>query len=925
MRGTVQGVGFRPTVARVARRLGLAGWVKNDGDGVLLRLVGPREVRDSFVAAFLAELPPLAHVESVERSETGTLEAGESGPEEAPASGLHGRESGPLGGESGPPGVATGFVIVESDSGAPHTAVAPDAATCAACLAEIRDPGARRFRYPFTNCTHCGPRFTIVTAIPYDRQRTTMAPFALCAACRAEYTDEGDRRYHAEPIACPRCGPHVSLEPAETRDVDLWGARQSSSRPAGSVKGAYGGDPAETKLDVVVEAAAPARVTDANVDVVVEAAALIRQGAIVAVKGLGGYHLCCDATSERAVAALRERKRRRGKPFALMVRDLAMAEQWCHIGSLEREALTSTAAPIVLLERLTTEGASSRDGASAVPDADGAATRESDSAVPDANRGATQDSIGAARSTLRIASAVAPGQRTLGVMLPATPLHHLLMERLEGPIVCTSGNLSEEPQCVDAAEARERLGGIADFFLHHDRGIAQRIDDSVVRVADGEVRVIRRARGFAPAPLRLPPGFEKAPRVTAMGAQLKGTVCLLQEGHAVLSQHLGDLDDRRTLEEQRRTVEVLSRLYQHEPALVAVDRHPDYASTREGASLAEHHGVPLVEVQHHHAHIAACLAEHQVPLGAGPVLGIALDGLGYGEDGALWGGEFLRVRYTGFERVASFRAVALPGGDLASREPWRNLYAYLMTGMNRQEMTARTFGRLHQTLLSKPLSILDQALRTGIGAPLASSCGRLFDAVAAAVGLHAECVDHEGQAAIALEQAVTPEALAAAHAEVLYPVMVRPAESAHEAPTHEGATRGRSSGRANAGHSLSGAASLPALDASTLFPALLRDLAAGAGASLIAARFHVALGDAIVRMALGLLDAPAVAFVDRTVALGGGVWQNRVLLEIVAGRLRGAGVRVLVPREVPANDGGVALGQAVVAGARFLVREATCA
>jgi hydrogenase maturation protein HypF len=876
MRGTVQGVGFRPAVARVARRLGLAGWVKNDAEGVLLALAGPRAVRDAFVAAFLADLPPLAHVESVERCETASLEAAAAR------------------GESG-------FAILESAAGAPRTGVSPDAATCAACLAEIRDPGARRFGYPFTNCTHCGPRFTIVTAIPYDRQRTTMAPFELCADCRAEYMDEGDRRYHAEPIACPRCGPQISLEQVP------------------------------------------------NIDVLDAAAALIRRGAIVAVKGLGGYHLCCDATSEAAVTALRERKRRRSKPFALMARDLAAIERLCLLAPLERRALTSPAAPIVLLDRR-----------------------------PEAPS---------------VASGVAPGHRSLGVMLPATPLHHLLMERLVVPIVCTSGNLSEEPQVTDAAEARERLAGIADAYLDHDRAIAQRLDDSVVRLADGAIRVVRRARGFAPAPLPLPPGFERAPRVTALGAQLKGTVCLLQDGHAVLSQHTGDLDDLRTLQEHRRTLRVLTELYEHDPEIIAVDMHPDYPSTRDGARLAEQRGLPLVSVQHHHAHIAACLAEHQVPLDHPPVLGIALDGLGYGDDGTLWGAEFLMASYATAVRVATMKPVALLGGDLAAREPWRSLYAHLMAAMTWRDLTTHfTSLPLTRHLATKPRDLLDQALRTGLGAPLASSCGRLFDAVAAALALHPDRIDDEGQAAIALEQALTPAVLSRAEAEPPYPMPLRfppntaasvrdstvaapnsTVASPDSAPdstvavpdtvvaavtcepgegARERSVRGRvraedrlSAGTAAASFSrralgrehvrplpgrcssdpfsaLPLPASLPFIDPSPLFAPLLRDIAASTPVPLLAARFHVALADSLVRMTLAILPSLSVAApAPTTIALSGGVWQNRALLELVTKRLRAAGLRVLVPRLVPANDGGVALGQAVVAAARFLVRE----
>jgi hydrogenase maturation protein HypF len=781
LRGIVQGVGVRPTVARVARRLSLEGWVRNDAEGVLVALAGSQAQRDAFLEQLVVELPPLARLTSVERRDD--------------------------------PGIVIerGFAIVESAAGQPRTAVSPDAVTCDACRAEVRDPLARRYRYPFTNCTHCGPRFTIVTSVPYDRRRTTMASFPRCADCQAEYDDESDRRFHAEPIACHRCGPRASLSRADGR-ASTW---QTYSL-----------------LD--------------DVDAVTT---LLQRGEIVALRGLGGYHLCCDATHEEAVARLRERKHRPGKPFALMARDLAMIETYAAISPLEREALTGPEGPIVLLDR---------------------------------------------RGDAGLASGVAPGQRSLGFMLPSTPLHHLILNRMRVPVVCTSGNRSEEPPCIEPAEARLRLAGIADWYLDHDRPIAQRIDDSVAKLSDGAVRVMRRARGYAPAPLALPPGFEGAPRVLATGAQWKGTLCLLQDGYAVLSQHLGDLDDLLTFTEWERTRAVLAELYEHTPELVAVDLHPDYRSTRAGITIAEARGLALSPVQHHHAHLAACMAEHGVPRDAAPVLGIALDGLGFGDDGALWGGEFLIATYTSFTRVGTFKPVALLGGDLASEEPWRNLYAHLMAEMGWAEFTMN-FGdlELHQYLAKKPRGLLDQALASPALAPRASSCGRLFDAVAAAVGLHRDRVDHEGQAATELEQSITPAALAEAVAGEMYPI----------------------------GIPRLGGKGMPYVEPLGMWQAILGDLADGADRALIAARFHVALADAIVRLA-----GKAISTRDdvTTVVLSGGVWQNRILLELVAPRLRAGGLRVLVPRIVPTNDGGIALGQAVIAAARALERAESC-
>lgn len=781
-RGVVQGVGFRPTVAHVARRLALSGWVKNDAEGVLVAIGGPREARDSFVAALVAELPPLAKVDLVERREDESLALGD------------------------------GFAIVESGDGRPRTAVSPDAATCAACRAEIRDPLARRFRYPFTNCTHCGPRFTIVTSIPYDRAHTTMSAFPLCPACKTEYEDEADRRYHAEPIACHHCGPKATLSRADGRPF----AWQSYSM-----------------LD--------------EVDAV---ATLLQRGEIVALKGLGGYHLCCDATREDAVGRLRERKRRPRKPFALMARDLAMIEAHAEVSEIERQALTGPEAPIVILAR---------------------------------------------KPASDVAASVAPGQSTLGFMLPSTPLHHLVLLRMNTPIVCTSGNLSEEPPCIDAEEAREHIGAIADWFLDHERPIAERIDDSVVKVSDGAARVVRRARGYAPLPLALPEGFEGSPRVIAMGAQWKGTVCLLQDGFAVLSQHLGDLDDVRTFTAWRRAREVLMRLFEHTPERVAVDMHPDYRSTRDGLAWAEARSLPVSFVQHHHAHIAACMAEHRVPRGAPKVLGIALDGLGYGADGGLWGGEFLIADYASFERVGTLKPVALLGGDRAAHEPWRSLYAHLMAEMGWREFSMNFQDlELYRYLSDKPRSLLDQALSSPALSPRASSCGRLFDAVAAAVGLCRDHADDEAEAAIALEQAITPEALDEAKRGEVYPITIP-----------------RLGGKG-----------IPYIEPLGMWRAVLGDLIEGAPTALIAARFHVALADAIVRLADKVISARGDIF---TVVLSGGTWQNRVLVELVAPRLREAGLSVLVPRDIPAGDGGLALGQALIAAAQHRRSEEPCA
>lgn len=780
VQGVVQGVGFRPTVARVARAQGLRGWVRNDSQGVLIALQAEAAAVTGFLQALEAELPPLAHVDSVERSRQEiALDAGQ-------------REA---------------FAIVASVSGQPRTEVAPDAGVCPACAAEVRDPYQRRYRYPMTNCTHCGPRYSIIQAVPYDRAHTTMAAFPMCEECRQEYEDEGDRRYHAQPVACHACGPRAWLERADGRAFSV--SRYSM------------------------------------MDAVDAVGSLLLLGELVAIKGVGGFHLCCDATNAEAVARLRQRKQRPDKPLALMARDLEVIERYASLSDQARELLRSPAAPIVLLP------------------ADG----------PE-----------------QVAPNVAPGQAELGFMLPYTPLHHLMMIRVGRPIVCTSGNVSEEPQCIDNEDARQRLGGIADWLLMHDRPIANRADDSVVRISQGAPQVLRRARGYAPGSLALPPGFPQDTAVLATGAQLKNTFCLVGQGRATLSQHLGEMDDLRALEAWRQTLEHMSQLLEHKPSAVAVDMHPEYQTTAAGRALAQRHGAQLVEVQHHHAHIAACMAENRRPLHAPPVLGIALDGLGYGEGGQLWGGEFLVADYRSYTRAGTFKPVAMLGGDAASREPWRNLYAHLMAEIGWGDFSMN-FGDLplHASLAAQPRALLDKMLAEGVNAPLASSCGRLFDAVAAALELCPGRLTFEGQAAMALEALVTPQALEQARAQArggeIYPMAIP-----------------RLGGRG-----------LPYIEPMGMWRALLGDLWEGSSPALIAARFHVGLADAIVRMAQLLRGRFAGL---ETVALSGGCWQNQVLQALTREMLESSQFQVITHRQIPANDGGVSLGQAMVALAR---------
>lgn len=765
--GIVQGVGFRPTVWRLARECGLVGEVRNDAEGVLIHAWGSRESLEELVRRLRDEPPPLSHIEAIARDALET--------------------PGELPGE---------FRIVGSREGEIRTGVAADAATCAACLAEVLDPADRRFRYPFTNCTHCGPRLSIVRAIPYDRSNTSMAAFTMCPQCQAEYDDPADRRFHAQPNACSDCGPRVWLEDAAGKCLT----------PAG------------------------------DSDVIQTAARLIRQGSIVAVKGIGGFHLACDAGNAMAVDELRRRKVRYHKALALMARDLDMVRRFAEVDAVEAALLGERAAPVVVLN----------------------ATGES------------------------LAGGIAPAQHTLGFMLPYTPLHHLLMLEMERPIVLTSGNRSDEPQTTDNREAHRRLARIADYYLMHDRDIVNRLDDSVLRVADGRPRFLRRARGYAPQPVLLPQDFAAAGSLLAMGGELKNTFCVFREGKAILSQHIGDLEDAATHRDYQDSLQLYHRLFGHQPSAIVVDKHPGYLSTRLGRDLAVTAGAQLIEVQHHHAHIAACMVEHGLPPDSGRVLGVALDGLGFGEDGTFWGGEFLLADYRGFARVAHFQALPMLGGAQAMREPWRNTFAQL-NGTLGWTRVASDYADLEivRYLNDKPLAILQAMAGKGINSPLTSSCGRLFDAVAAALGVCRDGVSHEGQAAMELESLATAE-------------FQREARRGYPCDLVEAGVR--------------------ILGWRHLWEALLQDLRQGTQAAVIAARFHQGLVMAVAGLALALCREHDLD----TVVLGGGVFQNRLLLEGISARLRSADVHVLAPEGVPANDGGLALGQTAIAAAGLL-------
>jgi hydrogenase maturation protein HypF len=794
--GTVQGVGFRPTVYRLAVELGLRGHVLNDGEGVLIHLAGTQAQLNQLVANLLKEKPPLAKITCIQR-QTLPLDAI----------------------------TEANFTIVESQHTPARTEIAPDAATCPQCLADILNPRRRHFRYPFTNCTHCGPRLSIIRHLPYDRQSTSMAWFEMCPSCRQEYQDVGHRRFHAQPTACPVCGPKVWLERAD-------------------------GKPSSPSLALVDEAEA--------------VATLILRGEIVAIKGLGGVHLACDATNDAAVQKLRERKHRYHKPFALMVKDLAAITPYCPVSSQEAELLQSPAAPIVLLTRLPTP----------------------DSRLP------TPDSA---------------ALRTLGVMLPYTPLHHLMLQRLDRPIVMTSGNRSDEPQCITNEAVREQLGDIATYFLLHNRDIVNRVDDSVVRVVDGQPQILRRARGYAPAPLALPAGFEDVPPVLALGGELKSTFCLLRSGQAILSQHLGDLENAAAHQGYRQALDLYLNLFEYEPTHLVVDAHPEYLSTKLGQDWAERQSLPLTSVHHHHAHIAACMADNGLPIDTSPVLGLALDGLGYGDDGTLWGGECLLADYRQYRRVAHLNPVAMLGGIQAIRQPWRNTYAHLVAAFGDWQTVQNSFPKLDLVgfFKDKPLALLESMLAQNLNAPLASSAGRLFDAVAAAVGLCRETATYEGQGAIELEALIQPHHLEAAQPSA-YPFALQ------GAPKTVGARSPRPLPQETHRPDFASESQPLILNPALMWTNLLRDLQHNTDPALISARFHVGFANALATLAHHLAQRHQLT----TVALSGGVFQNQILASHVKQSLQNHGLTVLTHHQVPPNDGGLSLGQAVIAAAQ---------
>lgn len=744
--GAVQGVGFRPYVYRLATDLGLPGWVANTPAGVLIEADGEKPLLDLFLLRLQREVPPRASIHSLEFSILGPADFAE-------------------------------FTIRESDRSGPVTApVLPDIATCPDCLREIRDPENRRYRYPFTNCTNCGPRFSIIASLPYDRQNTTMRAFTMCPACQEEYGNPGDRRFHAQPNACPTCGPHCEAWDQAGR---LLASHEEALRMAESA---------------------------------------VREGGIVALKGLGGFHLLADAGNRGSVERLRRAKRREEKPFALMFPSLDAVESECECSDLERRLLRSPESPIVLLNRKRFPG------------------------------------------TPAIDPGVAPGNPLLGVMLPYTPLHHLLLGDLDRPVVATSGNVTDEPICIDEREALTRLQGMADLFLVHNRPIDRHVDDSVVRILLGREQILRRARGYAPLPIRL---SRELPDLLAVGPHLKNTVAVSRGASIVVSQHIGDLETVQSHQAFAHASQSLQDLYRTKPVAVVSDLHPDYLSTRH----ARAQGLPVISVQHHVAHVASCMGENGLEP---PVLGVAWDGTGYGTDGTIWGGEFILLNSGEARRFATLMPFPLPGGDAAVKEPRRSAMGLLFALMGSDGVTRLDLPPL-RAFRHRELALLSTMLRRRVNSPLCTSAGRLFDAVASLLGIRQRCA-FEGQAAMELEFAA---------ASVLpgrpYPFQWDQA----------------------------GAAQSPDMplfaDWRPMVSGILEDLAQGTATGEIAARFHATLA-AIITAAARRAGIPRVV-------LTGGCFQNRILTEATVGHLAQEGFQVSWHQRIPPNDGGVAFGQ----------------
>ncbi len=749
VKGVVQGVGFRPFIYQLATKYNLRGWVCNTSEDVKIEVEGEAKDIERFLLGLQEQAPPLSHIEDITVTQ----------------------------------GLPTNYEKFEirhsiAEEGK-YQLVSPDIATCLECLQEIFDRGDRRYRYPFTNCTNCGPRFTIIADIPYDRPNTTMHRFQMCPECQREYDDPLDRRFHAQPNACPKCGPQLELVDARGNPI-------------------------------------------ASDDVINKTSQLLRQGAIIAVKGLGGFLLACDATKQEVVNRLRQRKNRPAKPLAIMVSSLDEVKRHCYVNNEEEKLLTSPGSPIILMRW---------------------------------------------KANSTITPAVAPGLKYLGVMLPYTPLHHILLRETGLPLVMTSGNLSEEPIAKDNDEAIRRLAGIADYFLMHNRDIYARYDDSVTIVERGVPQFVRRARGYAPYPVHL---TYKSQQILGCGAEEKNTFCLTRDNFAFLSQHIGDMENLETMEHYTNTIALYKKLFRIEPKIIAHDLHPEYLATKYARELAAKEGTKLVPVQHHHAHVASCMADNSLEA---PVIGVAFDGTGYGSDENIWGGEFMVADYQQFTRMAHLEYLPLPGGALAIKKPYRTAIGYLLSlGIDLNKNLA-----FIENIDPVEIDIIKSQLERKINTPLTSSCGRLFDAVSALIGVRS-VIEYEAQAAIDMEMLAYDEAGENGH----YPfTLVEP----------DGVTL---------------------IKLQDLFSAIINDLKGNIPTARVAARFHNTAAQIIVKLCQIISAKTGLT----QVAVSGGVFQNRLLLRKAIALLESGGFEVYTHRQVPCNDGGISLGQVVIANFR---------
>ncbi len=764
VRGVVQGVGFRPFVYGLATKYNLKGWVCNTSEDVKIEIEGETEAIEQFKLELKTKAPPLAHIEDIAISYHSSI---------------------------GYKNFEIRSSIAEEGK---YQLISPDIATCQACLSELLDPNNRRYHYPFTNCTNCGPRFTIIEDMPYDRPKTTMRYFQMCHQCQEEYDNPLDRRFHAQPNACPKCGPKVELVDAQGKPV-------------------------------------------ASPDPIATASQLLRRGNIIAIKGLGGFLLACDATNKAVVKTLRERKRRPFKPFAIMVTNMAEVKRHCYVSPEEEKLLTSSQSPIVLLKW--------KDGSP-------------------------------------VSREIAPNLAYLGIMLPYTPLHHILLRDTQLPLVMTSGNLSEEPIAKDNDEALRRLKGIADYFLIHNRDIYSRYDDSVAMVERGTNQLVRRARNCAPYPITLP---FKTKQVLGCGAEMKNTFCLTRDNYAFLSQHIGDMENVETLEHFGNTISLYKSLFRIEPEIVAHDLHPDYLSTKYAQELSES-GMKVIPVQHHHAHIASCMADNGLQ---SAVIGVAFDGTGMGADRHIWGGEFLVADYKSFNRVGHLEYLPLPGGDAAIKKPYRTAIGYILSLLGEDALRRLAFV---EQVSEAEAEVVKRQIERGLNSPLTSSMGRLFDAVSALIGIR-DKIDYEGQAAVELEM-------------VAYPCHCEERDSS----LTPGTSSAISADNESYPYNITEDKGMRTIKLRELLQAIVEDLKQGSSKARISIRFH----NTIAQMTSQVCRLIASETGIYQVALSGGVFQNRLLLNKTASLLEKSGFQVFIHRQVPCNDGGISLGQAVIAG-----------